>query len=104
MIKPVYQGQNLTIWRNRIEFCEKHLPSFRKMDNTDDNHPGYRIEMFTILTQHIYGRSVTELIDMGIKIEQMHRARLAQQGIDLLTVEIAENSTRTAVQSLVLYE
>jgi hypothetical protein len=39
-------GENLEIWRNRVEFCERHLPIFRKMTNPDDNHPGMRTEIF----------------------------------------------------------
>lgn len=77
-VTPYGQGTTLNsdkaIWRKRIEFLEKYMASFRELsEHDDDNHPGMRIEMFTVLTQHIYGRSVTECIDKGIGIENKEK-------------------------------
>lgn len=58
-----------------MEFIERHFPSFEKVSDYDDNHPGERVKMFTILTQHIYARCATEAIDMGIEMEKTKRVR-----------------------------
>ena len=70
-MKVTTLNSDINVWRQRIEFCERHLPSFEELNEySDDNHPGMRIEMFTVLTQHIYGRSVSELLDLGLEIER----------------------------------
>lgn len=64
------KDENIGKWRRRMEFIEEHLPHFRKLPFECDNGPKdqCRLEMFTCLTQHIYGNSIAELCDMGIKI------------------------------------
>jgi len=61
---------NIAKWRARMEFIEKFLPHFRTLPMLSDNGPKdqCRVEMFTCLTQHIYGNSCTELVDKGIII------------------------------------
>jgi len=61
---------NVEKWRNRVEFLERNMATFRQILYTDDNYGEYRIEMFTCLTQHLRGLSVTELIDKGIEMEK----------------------------------
>ena len=63
-------ASNALAWQDRVEFCERHFPSFRHYRSLNDNHPGMRVEMFTVLTQHIYGRSISEVLDIGIQIER----------------------------------
>lgn len=63
-------ASNAVKWHNRVEFCERHFPHFDHYQSLNDNHPGMRVCMFTVLTQHIYARSVTEAIDIGIQIER----------------------------------
>jgi len=67
-----YQNESLELWRERIEFCEKHLPHFESNHFTTDNGDSgkTRLSMFTILTQRIYGNSVCELIDKGRTYEK----------------------------------
>ena len=65
------QGRVAQIWKDRVEFCERNLPSFKKVRADDDNSGEYRYCMFTILTQHEYGNSITELIDEGMAQEDL---------------------------------
>ena len=70
-MKTIILNSDINVWRQRIEFCERHLPSFEELNQySDDNNPGMRVEMFTVLTQHIYGRSVSEVLDLGLEIEK----------------------------------
>ena len=68
----IIDNENIGRWRARMEFIEKHLPHFRILPMQSDNGPKdkCRVEMFTCLTQHIHANSCTELVDMGIEIEQ----------------------------------
>lgn len=67
-------------WRKRVEFCERHLPSFKSINYRADNYGDLRVEMFTVLTQHIQGLSVTELIDEGLKQEKELRNKMEIAG------------------------
>ena len=73
---------NVRVWRNRIEFLERHLPTFGRVSNTDDNYGEYRLMMFTILTQHVHANSVTELIDKGLAIEEKEEDKQIKKGAD----------------------
>ncbi len=52
----------------QIEFLDRHSPSFTINHPQETNFP-YYFTMFTVLTQHIQGDCVSELLDIGIDIE-----------------------------------
>ena len=64
------QNEHQETWRRRVEFCERHLPTFREIGYRADNYGNFRLQMFTVLTQHIHANSVTDLIDMGLAKEK----------------------------------
>jgi hypothetical protein len=71
-------GRVARVWKDRVEFCERHLPSFKEIDARDDNHGEFRYSMFTILTQHIYADSITQLIDIGRVVERVENDTIAK--------------------------
>jgi hypothetical protein len=58
--------------RERMEFLERHQVSIEKNHSQSQNHP-YIYTMFTIITQHIMGDTVAELLDKAIDIEMQAR-------------------------------
>jgi len=89
-------GRVARIWKERVIFCQKYLPSFRELDASDDNRGEFSYEMFTVLTQHIYANSITELIDMGLAIEK-HAERLGT------VVKVVDSDFRYTVQDQARY-
>ena len=48
-----------------LRWMNTHLPTF--IDNTRNSpNNGFRLGMFTIVSQHVYGNSVEECIDIAI--------------------------------------
>lgn len=85
-------GRVERIWKSRVEFCERHLPSFERIDARDANYGEFRYSMFTVLTQHIYADSITQLIEMGRTIEMQHHASIVNN--------VASTDIRYPVQDL----
>lgn len=50
----------------RIAFIEKYNPSFDELSDWEENNQGYSHEMFSVISQHLNGRSHGSLIDAGI--------------------------------------
>ena len=59
--------------KERMEFLERHEVSIEQNHSQSQNHP-YIYTMFSVITQHIMGDTVAELLDKGIEIEKQARA------------------------------
>jgi len=55
--------------KEQIDFLDKNEASIRKVHPQSTNFP-YYLEMFTVLTQHIYADNIRQIIDKGIDIEK----------------------------------
>lgn len=52
----------------QINFLSRHSASIRVVHPQSNNYP-YYLEMFSVLTQHVYADNVAQLLDKGIDIE-----------------------------------
>ena len=57
--------------KEQIDFLDRHEASIRSINAQSTNFP-YYLEMFTVLTQHIYADNIRQIIDKGIDIERIH--------------------------------
>jgi len=55
--------------REQLDFLERHQISIRINHPQSENHP-YYYTMFSIITQHIMGDTVAELLDKALDIEK----------------------------------
>ena len=55
--------------KEHVDFLDRNEAEFEEVHPQDENEP-YYLEMFTIVTQHIYGDNIRQLIDKGIDIER----------------------------------
>ena len=55
--------------KEQIDFLDRNEASIRSVHTQSTNFP-YYLEMFTVLTQHIYADNIRQIIDKGIDIER----------------------------------
>ena len=55
--------------KEHVDFLDRNEPEFEKVHPQAEYAP-YYLEMFTVLTQHICGDNIRQLIDKGIDIER----------------------------------
>lgn len=55
--------------KEQIDFLDRHEASIRSLHAQSTNFP-YYLEMFTVLTQHIYADNIQQILDKGIDIER----------------------------------
>ena len=51
-----------------VDFLNVHMCSFGKIDPQNTNHP-YYMELFTIVSQHVYGDCAVECLDKAMDID-----------------------------------
>lgn len=55
--------------KEHVDFLDRNEAEFEEVHPQAEYTP-YYLEMFTVLTQHIYGDNIRQLIDKGIDIER----------------------------------
>jgi hypothetical protein len=58
-----------------LDFMGQYDIRFSKLHTQDSNHP-YYLEMFSVISQHVYGDCVAECLDKAMKIEKQYKKSL----------------------------
>lgn len=87
-----------------VEWMQRAMPHFEKCSNQSTNHPFF-MQMFTVISQHVYGNTIEECLDSGIEID--NRANFTtKDGVvvkkgDSVSVWVSMSGTHILVQGTV---